>query len=69
MSKLSLRVAALEAVTLSADGQCIDINALSEKQVERLHAISLRIEEGETIPSLPTDDLRFVCSLPLRRAA
>lgn len=66
MSKLSNRVAALEAVAGGEAGTALDLTALTPEQFERMQAIKARVDDGETVEMLPTDDLRFICGLPLR---
>lgn len=63
MKVLAKRLEALEVLsTASAVGR-IDLDALTDAQLDRLEAIALIVEGGPSIESLPDDDLQFVASL------
>jgi len=63
MKVLAKRLEVLEARHSSSAVGRIDLDALSDAELDRLEAIALIVEGGQSIESLPDDDLRFVASL------
>jgi len=63
MKVLSKRLEALEALRAANPVGRIDLDALTDSQLDRLEAIAVKVEGGQSIESLPDDDLRFVAAL------
>ena len=63
MRVLSKRLEALEALQTASPVGRIDLDALTDADLDRLEAIALIVEGGQSIESLPDDDLQFVASL------
>ena len=63
MKTLSRRLEALEAVHPASAAGRIDLDALTDAQLDRLEAIALIVQGGQSIEPLPDDDLQFVASL------
>lgn len=63
MKTLSKRLGALEALQPVGHEGRIDLDALTDAQLDRLEAIVLVVEGGRSIESLPDDDLLFIASL------
>lgn len=63
MKSLSKRLGVLEALQPVGHEGRIDLDALTDAQLDRLEAIALLVDGGQSIESLPDDDLQFVASL------
>ena len=63
MKVLSKRLVALEALHTASPVGRIDLDALTDTQLDRLEAIALEVDGGQSIESLPDDDLQFIASL------
>ena len=65
MNRLAKRLGALEASqSVSATGR-IDLNALTDAELNQLEAIVMKQESGLTFEDLSSDELRFISSLPV----
>ena len=65
MKTLSRRLEALEAVQTDSAAGRINLDALTDAQLDRLEAIALIVEGGQSVESLCDGDLRFIASLPV----
>lgn len=65
MKVLSKRLVALEAVHSANPAGRIDLDVLTDVELDRMEAIALKLDGGQRIESLADDELRFVASLPV----
>ena len=65
MKVLSKRLEALEAMHSANPAGRIDLDALTDDELDRMEAIALKLDGGQSIESLADDELHFVASLPV----
>ena len=63
MKVLSKRLEVLEARHSGNPAGRIDTDALTDDELDRIEAIVLKLDGGQSIESLADDELRFVASL------
>ena len=63
MKVLSKRLEVLEARHSAHPAGRIDLDALTDDELDRIEAIVLKLDGGQSIESLADDELRFVASL------
>lgn len=63
MKTLSKRLGALEALQSVDHKGRIDLDALTDAELDIMEAIAVKLEGGLTIETLPDDDLRFLAAL------
>lgn len=63
MKSLSKRLGALEAMQSVGREGCIDLDALTDAELDTMEAIAVKLEGGLTIETLPDEDLRFLTTL------
>lgn len=63
MKTLAKRLGALEALHPVDNEGRIDLDALTDAELDIMEAIAVKLEGGTPIEDLPDDDLRFLASL------
>jgi len=65
MKGMLKRLGSLESLQTAADSGQIDLDALTDAELNQLEAIVMKQESGLTIEELSSDELCFISSLPV----
>lgn len=63
MKTIAKRLGALEALQPVGNEGRIDLDALTDAELDLMEAIAVKLEGGLSIETLPDDDLRFLAAL------
>ena len=65
MKTMHKRLTALEAMESFPKFGRVDLDALSNAELDQMEAIAINIENGRSVESLCDNDLRFIATLPV----